>query len=103
MRAGMRSSHQSVGEAYAAAGTLARLGHPSLGNALRLASTNAFLHGLTIGVLVAGGVAAAGAILAALFLPAQPAQPASPARSDRPAQAPGVSPLRPPASPDPVR
>ena len=96
-------AHQSVGAAYAAAGGLAGTGHPALGQALHLASTNAFLHGLTIGVLVAGGVAAAGAILAALFLPAQPAQPASPARPDLPAQAPGVSPLRPPASPDPVR
>jgi hypothetical protein len=33
-------------------------------------STNAFLRGLTIAALVAGGVAAAGALLAALFLPA---------------------------------
>ena len=70
-------AHQSVGAAYAAAGGLTRLGHPALGSALRLASTNAFLHGLTIGALVAGGVAAAGAILTAVFLPAQPAQPAA--------------------------
>jgi hypothetical protein len=68
-------AHQSVGAAYAAAGGLVRLGRPGLGSALRLASTNAFLHGLTIGALVAGGVAAAGAILTAVFLPAQPAEP----------------------------
>ncbi len=66
-------AHQSVGAAYTAAGKLAALGHPALGQALQHASTNAFLHGLTIGALVAGGVAAAGAILAILFLPAQPA------------------------------
>jgi len=72
-------AHQSVGAAYAAAGTIAALGHPALGLALHHASTNAFLRGLTLGSLVAGGVAAAGALLAALFLPAQPAQPASPA------------------------
>jgi EmrB/QacA subfamily drug resistance transporter len=72
-------AHQSVGAAYAAADGLARIGHPGLGNALRLASTNAFLHGLTIGALVAGGVAAAGAILVAAFLPAQPAEPTEPA------------------------
>ncbi len=66
-------AHQSVGAAYAAAGQIAALGHPALGLALDHASTNAFLRGLTIAVLVAGGVAAAGAILAALFLPAQPA------------------------------
>ena len=40
------------------------------------AATNAFLHGLSVGCLVAGGVAAVGAILAVLFLPAQPASPA---------------------------
>jgi EmrB/QacA subfamily drug resistance transporter len=70
-------AHQSVGAAYTAAGKLAALGRPALGLALQHASANAFLRGLTIGVLVAGGVAAAGAILAVLFLPAQPArQPA---------------------------
>jgi EmrB/QacA subfamily drug resistance transporter len=77
-------AHQSVGAAYAAAGKIAALGHPALGQALQHASTNAFLGGLTIGALVAGGVAAAGALLAALFLPAQPA--AQPAQLTRPAQ-----------------
>jgi hypothetical protein len=72
-------AHQSVGAAYGAAGQIAARGHPVLGQALQHASTNAFLRGLTIGCLVAAGVAAAGAILAALFLPAQPAQPARPA------------------------
>jgi EmrB/QacA subfamily drug resistance transporter len=71
-------AHQSVGAAYTAAGKLAAVGHPALGQALQHASANAFLRGLTIGALVAGGVAAVGAILAILFLPAQPAaQPAS--------------------------
>jgi len=73
-------AHQSVGAAYAAAGRLTGLGHPALGQALRLAAANAFLRGLTIGALVAGGIAAAGAILAAAFLPAQPPQPAKPAQ-----------------------
>src|ERR1700734_2952821 len=63
-------AHQSVGAAYAEANGLTRLGHPGLGSALRLASTNAFLHGLTIAAVVAGGVAATGAILVAVFLPA---------------------------------
>jgi EmrB/QacA subfamily drug resistance transporter len=66
-------AHQSVGAAYTAAGEIVALGHPALGQAVHLAATNAFLRGLTIGALVAGGVAAAGAILAVLFLPAQPA------------------------------
>jgi predicted MFS family arabinose efflux permease len=124
-------AHQSVGAAYAAAGALAG-GHPALGQALRLASTDAFLRGLTTGALVAGGVAAAGAILAALFLPAQPGQaalpapaapghPASPADPAQPGQsrqpeqlgqpgqpgrlgrAPGVLPAAAPARPDAVR
>ncbi|HEY3977573.1 MAG TPA: MFS transporter, partial [Streptosporangiaceae bacterium] len=87
-------AHQSVGAAYAAA---AGLGHPVLGQALRLAATNAFLRGLTVGAIVAGGVAAAGAILTALFLPAQPAGPAQAAGSGAPAGAAS------PATPDPVR
>jgi EmrB/QacA subfamily drug resistance transporter len=68
-------AHQSVGAAYAVAGKIAALGHPALGQALHQLSTNAFLRGLTIGALVAGGVAALGAVLAVLFLPAQPATP----------------------------
>jgi EmrB/QacA subfamily drug resistance transporter len=67
-------AHQSVGAAYSAAGAIAAHGHPALGQSLHLASTNAFVRGLTIGALVAGGVAAVGAILAAIFLPAQPGQ-----------------------------
>ena len=68
-------AHQSVGAAYVAAGKIAALGQPALGHALQVAAAHAFLRGLTIGALVAGGVAAAGALLAVLFLPAQPAQP----------------------------
>jgi EmrB/QacA subfamily drug resistance transporter len=75
-------AHQSVGAAYAAAGKIAALGHPALGMALQHAATSAFLRGLTIGALVAGGVAAAGAVLAVRFLPAQPAQSASPAAGE---------------------
>jgi hypothetical protein len=76
-------AHQSVGAAYAAAGQIAALGHPALGQALQHAATHAFLRGLTAGALVAGAVAAAGAVLAVLFLPAQPAQagPASEAEA----------------------
>jgi hypothetical protein len=70
-------AHQSIGAAYGAAGKISALGHPVLGQALQHASTNAFLRGLTVGSLVAGGVAAAGAVMAFLFLPAQPAKPAS--------------------------
>jgi EmrB/QacA subfamily drug resistance transporter len=77
-------AHQSVGAAYLAAGKLAALGHPALGQALQHASAHAFLRGLTVGAIVAGGVAAAGALLAVLFLPAQPAPPAEPTRPAQP-------------------
>ena len=40
-------AHQSVGAAYVAAGKIAALGHPVLGQALQHASANAFLRGLT--------------------------------------------------------
>ena len=70
------AARQSIGAAYAAAGRVTALGHPALGQAVHHASTNAFLRGLTIGALVAGGVAGAGAFLAVMFLPAQPGNPA---------------------------
>ncbi len=41
------------------------------------AATGAFIRGLSAGCLVAGGVAAAGAVMAAALLPAQPGAPAS--------------------------
>jgi hypothetical protein len=84
-------AHQSVGAAYVAAGQITALGHPGLGQALRHTAANAFLHGLTVSCLVAAGVAAAGALLAALFLPAQPARPAALAAGD--AEAAGGAPV----------
>jgi EmrB/QacA subfamily drug resistance transporter len=75
-------AHQSIGAAYVAAGKLAALGHPALGLALQHASANAFLRGLTVGILVAGGVAAVGAVLTVRFLPAQPPRPAGPAAGE---------------------
>ena len=76
-------AHQSVGAAIEASGRIASLGQPAVANALRDAATASFLHGLSIGCLVAGGVAAGGAILAALFLPAQPPGQAPEAAPDR--------------------
>jgi EmrB/QacA subfamily drug resistance transporter len=92
------TAHQSVGAAYAAAAKIAALGHPSLGLALHQASTNAFLRGLTIAVLVAGGVAAAGAVLAILFLPAQPPGPAA-GKAEPDGGAPETQPQAQPAAP----
>ena len=75
-------AHSSVGAAYAAAGQVSAAGSGALGQAVRNAATNAFLHGLSIGCLVAGGVAAAGAVLAVMFLPAQPGSPAVAGQAD---------------------
>jgi EmrB/QacA subfamily drug resistance transporter len=70
------AAHQSVGAALAVAAKVGALGHPLGAVAVRGAATNAFLHGLTVGCLVAGSVAVVGALMAALILPSQPA-PAS--------------------------
>jgi len=71
-------AHQSVGAAMAVAGRAT-----AAGQAIHAAATNAFLHGLSVGCLVAGLVAAAGAVLAVVFLPAQPASPAVAKPADR--------------------
>ena len=77
-------AHQSVGAAIAVAGRATAAGHAAAGQAIHAAATNAFLHGLTIGCLVAGLVAAAGAVLAVIFLPAQPTGPETARTADRP-------------------
>jgi hypothetical protein len=65
-------AHQSVGAALSVGKRATALGHPGLGAAVHQAATGAFINGLTAGCLVAGGVAAAGVVLAVLFLPSQP-------------------------------
>jgi EmrB/QacA subfamily drug resistance transporter len=67
----VHAAHQSIGGAYAAA---SRLGahDAQLGGLVRHAATTSFIHGMRVSCLVAGGVALAGAIMAALLLPAQP-------------------------------
>jgi EmrB/QacA subfamily drug resistance transporter len=78
------AAHESVGAALQVAARLGAAGRPGAGAAVHQAAVDAFLHGLTIGCLVAGGVAAAGAVLAAVFLPAQPASRAAGADEARP-------------------
>src|SRR5689334_3973853 len=77
-------AHQSVGAAIAVAGRATAAGHAAAGQAIHAAATNAFLHGLAVGCLVASLVAAAGAVLAVIFLPAQPTSPGTPKTADRP-------------------
>jgi EmrB/QacA subfamily drug resistance transporter len=68
-------AHQSLGAAYTVSGQVPG----ALGRAVHDTATNAFLHGLSVGCLVAGGVAAVGAVLAVFFLPSHPTPPAQPA------------------------
>jgi EmrB/QacA subfamily drug resistance transporter len=63
---------QSVGAAFGVSGQLAAHGHTAAAAAVHQAATSAFDHGLSVGCVVAGVVAFAGALLAAVFLPAQP-------------------------------
>src|SRR5579862_6351829 len=65
-------AHQSVGAAYAAAGKIAALGHPALGQAIHNAADSAFFHGFHAANYVAAGIAAAGGVMALTLLPAQP-------------------------------
>jgi EmrB/QacA subfamily drug resistance transporter len=62
------AAHTSVGAALAIAEKLPA----NLAGAVSHAASKAFLHGLSVGCLVAGAVAIAGAAMAAWLLPAQP-------------------------------
>ena len=66
------AAHESVGAALGVAGQLSQAGQAGLAGQLHRAATGAFIDGLSTGCLVAGGVAVAGAIMAAVLLPAQP-------------------------------
>jgi EmrB/QacA subfamily drug resistance transporter len=70
--------HQSIGAAFGVSTQLTAQGRLTTADAVRQAATDAFDHGLSIGCVVAGAVAVAGALLAAAFLPAQPPQQAGP-------------------------
>jgi len=67
------AAHSSVGAAFAVAHALTGAGRAGVADGVHEAASGAFIHGLSAGCLVAGGVALAGAIMAAILLPAQPA------------------------------
>lgn len=69
-------AHESVGGAYGVSAHLASSGQHVLAQVVHDAASNAFVHGISVGCLVAGVVALAGALLPLRFLPAQP--PSSP-------------------------
>lgn len=66
------AADQSIGAALQAAGQLGAAGQQQLAALLQSASTNAFVDAVSLGCWVAGGVAAVGALLAMILLPAQP-------------------------------
>ncbi|TMK97570.1 MAG: MFS transporter [Actinobacteria bacterium] len=79
-----RTAHQSVGAALGVASGIGHTGHAGLAQLVHRAATGAFVDGLSAACLVAGGVALAGAIMAALLLPAQPIpSPAASAGEER--------------------
>src|SRR3954451_15722456 len=67
-----RSAHASVGAAYTGAGRGLGGGKPALGTAIHNAASSAFFDGFHAANYVAAGVAAAGALMALLLLPAHP-------------------------------
>lgn len=69
-----RTAEQSVGAALSVAEQAQRLGQSGVAAAVRQAASGAFVHGTAVACVVAGAVAAAGALFAALYLPAQPAE-----------------------------
>src|SRR5439155_1060681 len=70
------TAHNSVGAALEVAHGTTLAGHPAVGLQVHSAASSAFFDGLSAGCLVAAGVSAAGALLAAALLPAQPTEPA---------------------------
>jgi hypothetical protein len=67
-----RTAHESVGAALTAAGSLGSAGQPALASTVHDAAAAAFFHGFHAANYVAAGVAAAGAVMAVLLLPAHP-------------------------------
>ena len=84
----VQTSGQSVGAGLAVAQQLTAGGHTALGQLVTVTTTNAFLHGLRVGCVVAAAVALAGGIAAAALLPARPpaqTAPGTPGASVAPA------------------
>ena len=67
-----RTAHESVGAALTVATSLAHAGHPALATALHNAAGTAFFNGFHAANWVAAGVAASGAVMALVLLPAHP-------------------------------
>ncbi len=79
-----RTAHQSVGAALTLAGQLGHTGHPAVAATIHDAATAAFFDGFHAGAWVSAGIAAAGAVMALLWLPAHPTRSAEDALETSP-------------------
>ena len=68
----LSAAKESVGGAIVASHVLAKAGLEHSANALATSASGAFMHSLAGGTVVAASVAAAGAVMASLLLPARP-------------------------------
>ena len=93
----VQTSQQSLGAGLTVARHLTTGGHAALGQLVNVTATNAFLHGMQVGCLVAAAVALAGGIAAAALLPA----PRPPPRPTPPCPPPRPTPPWPPPRPTP--
>jgi EmrB/QacA subfamily drug resistance transporter len=66
------TAHRSVGGAFGVAERLGSTGHADLAGVVHGAASASFFDGFQVAVLVAAGIALAGAAVAAVLLPAQP-------------------------------
>jgi hypothetical protein len=67
-----QTAHGSLGAALTVGGQVAQAGHPALAAAIHDAASTAFFDGFHTANYVAAGVAAAGALIALMLLPAHP-------------------------------
>ncbi len=86
-----RTAHASVGAALRTADRLAGLHHPALAAAVHSAANSAFFDGFHAADYVSMGVAAAGALMAFVLLPAHPTVPTVNAGETSEPQATGLS------------
>jgi hypothetical protein len=68
------SAERSVGTAFGISGELEASGQSGLAASLHDAASAAFFRGFETAVFVAAGIAVAGAVMAAIFIPSQPAR-----------------------------
>jgi EmrB/QacA subfamily drug resistance transporter len=89
-----RTAHASIGAALAAASHLASAGHPALAVGVHNAASSAFFNGFHAANYVSAGVAAAGAVVALVLLPAQPTTGVDDATGPQALGAPAAAPVR---------